>query len=198
MSRRRSSRSSGVRGAVAVVVAVAVEVVVDDAVVVLVVLGALPAAKKSSTSIRSPILAFPVTSIPSTILSFLASPHPHLDRGQHSKLLFGDVSKHCDLSKRWIHLKRCGLGGAFSVWKLEWFARITSQTKANIVTWNDTIPSRKVVEYFLESMAIVWSCHTWHSPQFIQQWKGILSAAMRESPQELGSFVMKLGTNTWE
>ena len=100
MSRRRSSRSSGVRGAVAVVVAVAVEVVVDDAVVVLVVLGALPAAKKSSTSIRSPILAFPVTSIPSTILSFLASPHPHLDRGQHSKLLFGDVSKHCDLSKR--------------------------------------------------------------------------------------------------
>ena len=45
----------------------------------------------------------------------------------------------------------------------------------------------------LESMAIVWSCHTWHSPQFIQQCKGILSAAMRESPQNFCSLVCETG-----
>lgn len=47
----------------------------------------------------------------------------------------------------WIQPKRCGLGGAFGAWKFESFARMTSQTKANIVKRNDTTPSRKVVEY---------------------------------------------------
>lgn len=45
----------------------------------------------------------------------------------------------------------------------------------------------------LESMAIVWSCDTWHSPQFIQQCKGILSAAVRESPQGICSLVCETG-----